>query len=452
MTRWRLAATGGLVAVTALALDALLLRSFEFLTWPSWPAPYGPGEELVRSWSGGYEKTRPEGRCTDGVTLVIVDGLRVDALAEMPALRSIGKMGGVSVLRAEFPTFSRVGYATMLTGAPPRMHGFLSNNNHRPSPIDSVADVARREGIRTRLLTAGHSWIPQMFPRAFDEVASLGVYEPSSHPYLDIIYLPEPDGTAHRFGGASAEYRAKVREVDGAIAGIASTIDLSRETIIVTSDHGHLDRGGHGGSEEVVVQVPLVEAGPGAVPGYDRLESVAAEIARLLGLPAHPRPPPEGAPFAPIGAGAAGLCGVGLALRSLLRGRGRDFAAAALGACVFAGLYAARGHPYSFSCVNDATETPRFALEVFALGLAGIFAGLAAAGFRRSYFAAALALAVASAAAAEAVAGPTAATALDHPRAAYLYDLALGFCVAAGAASLLAALAPFSRVAASADR
>lgn len=446
MTRRRLALVALAATIAAAALDVALLRSFEFITWPSWRAPYAPQEAVVREWNERVRGRADAARRSSGVTLIIIDGLRVDALAEMPALRTLAKVGRQSSLRVEFPSFSRVGYATMLTGAPPRVHGFLSNHNKRPSPIDSVADLARRGGIRTRLMTSGHVWIPQMFPQAFEEVSKLVEgYPAAKKPYLDIIYIDEPDDAGHRFGGASPQYRAKAREVDGLVAGILSGIDLSRETAIVVSDHGHLDRGGHGGSEEVVMHVPLVEAGPGIAAGDDgRLEWVAGEIARVLGLPAPPPPPAPATSRGAIAAAAAGIVVLALASQALLRARLRAILAAVVAAGAFAALYALR-HPFSFSCVNDARDIPRFAAEVYAIGLAGLLAGFTAGGFRRDFFPAALALAIACAAAAGGVSGPTAATALDHPQAAYLYDLALGFVASAGTASLLAAAFSFRR-------
>jgi hypothetical protein len=67
-------------------------------------------------------------------------------------------------------------------------------------------------------------------------------------------------------------------------------IDLARDTVIVTADHGHVAPGGHGGVEPEISRVPLVLAGNGIVPGataHDaRLIDVAPTVAALLGLPA----------------------------------------------------------------------------------------------------------------------------------------------------------------------
>jgi lysylphosphatidylglycerol synthetase-like protein (DUF2156 family) len=67
-------------------------------------------------------------------------------------------------------------------------------------------------------------------------------------------------------------------------------IDLARDAIVITADHGHTDRGGHGGREPDVRAVPLVLAGAGIVPGAQTagamLADVAPTVCALLGIPA----------------------------------------------------------------------------------------------------------------------------------------------------------------------
>jgi hypothetical protein len=78
--------------------------------------------------------------------------------------------------------------------------------------------------------------------------------------------------------------------VDRQLADIVAALDLGRDAIVVTADHGHLPSGGHGGGEREVVEVPLVLAGagvrPGATPRDAALLDVAPTVAALLGLPA----------------------------------------------------------------------------------------------------------------------------------------------------------------------
>ncbi len=71
----------------------------------------------------------------------------------------------------------------------------------------------------------------------------------------------------------------------------AGRLDLAQDTVLVCSDHGHIDLGGHGGPDAVVTQQPFVLAGAHVRPGvYEdaQMADVAPTLALLLGtnLPA----------------------------------------------------------------------------------------------------------------------------------------------------------------------
>ena len=51
------------------------------------------------------------------------------------------------------------------------------------------------------------------------------------------------------------------------LEAIGHALDLTRDTIVITSDHGHIDAGGHGGDETVVITEPFVLAGAGVKGG-----------------------------------------------------------------------------------------------------------------------------------------------------------------------------------------
>jgi hypothetical protein len=59
---------------------------------------------------------------------------------------------------------------------------------------------------------------------------------------------------------------------------------------VITADHGHTGRGGHGGLEPEVLAVPLILAGagvkPGATAGDAHLIDIAPTVSALLGIPA----------------------------------------------------------------------------------------------------------------------------------------------------------------------
>jgi hypothetical protein len=63
-------------------------------------------------------------------------------------------------------------------------------------------------------------------------------------------------------------------------------MDFEKDTLIVLSDHGQIDIGGHGGTEAVVLTEPFVAIGAGIIPGgtYEiQMADVAPTVAVLLG-------------------------------------------------------------------------------------------------------------------------------------------------------------------------
>src|SRR5262249_50529450 len=84
------------------------------------------------------------------------------------------------------------------------------------------------------------------------------------------------------------EFLAAAQKDDADLSRLVAQLDLDRDTLIITADHGHRDAGGHGGDEPECISVPLVAVGAGVSPGQfgpARLVDVAPTIAALLGLP-----------------------------------------------------------------------------------------------------------------------------------------------------------------------
>jgi hypothetical protein len=111
-------------------------------------------------------------------------------------------------------------------------------------------------------------------------------------PNLVIIHLLAPDVAAHQWGGASEQYLQVVRNADSQVARILAALDLNTAALFVTADHGHLDQGGHGGGEPIVLRVPFVSVGKGIRSGtypIASLTDLAPTAAVLLGtsIPAH---------------------------------------------------------------------------------------------------------------------------------------------------------------------
>ncbi len=262
---------------------------------------------------------------------IVFDGLRCDAAMSMPTLVGLREQGVGLVARVGQPSLSLPGWTAMLTGAWQEISGVTSNWYTGAPPIESVLSLAKRGGLRTALVG------DRVWQQLFGADADMGKYVqwqkalgagraipdgyivgPSDYtdkagvmgsdaqlleaaldfwtqqrPDLMVLHLSAADNSAHGYGGVSDEYHIATRSLDHALAAMLKHVDLGDTAVVVSSDHGHLDVGGHGGWEEVVLDSPLIMAGAGVRAdgqglGYsERVAQVdiAPTLCTLLGLP-----------------------------------------------------------------------------------------------------------------------------------------------------------------------
>lgn len=246
------------------------------------------------------------------VVVVVVDGLREDTSHEMPTFQRLRERGADLPSWTGLPSISRPGYATLGTGAYPEFSGVVTNWYDEPVRVDSVFARAQQAGLRTAMVSDYAGWailfgpsadLPVTIPRVDDTPAGLAqatetvgqearrILQQEDVSLLYVHFL-EVDDLGHDFGGTSPEYLEAALRVDGQIAALADTLDWSRDTLILTADHGMTARGhaggGHGGDEPECRRVPVVLVGRGIAPGsYPEggQADVAPTIAALLGLP-----------------------------------------------------------------------------------------------------------------------------------------------------------------------
>jgi hypothetical protein len=205
---------------------------------------------------------------------------------------------------------------------PPRDSGVRANRVLAPVAVDSAMDRVRAAGLRVAT-ASDFGMIATLFQRGtpsidgvrliddggrvappapigwpFDDArraASLDALGPviaelaaSDAAFVAVLVL-DVDRAGHA-AGVGAAYRAAAAAVDRTLRAALSGIDLAQDAVIVTADHGHVARGGHGGLEREVSRVPLVLAGAGiargAVARDPQLIDVAPTVAALLGVPA----------------------------------------------------------------------------------------------------------------------------------------------------------------------
>lgn len=286
-------------------------------------AGYGAQQLTAFSWDAvvhyrsPFSGPLPTGAAAAGlsprVVLVVLDGLRLDASRAMPTLNALRQQGADFTAWTGEPSLSYPGWTLIVSGATQEVSGVTTNWYEGRVPVDHLFASARRAGRGTgaagspgwgilfggtldrRVLVSDPPDYrdPEGAHRTSASVTAGALQLLASDLPLVLVHLPSVDILGHGFGGASAPYAEAVRRADGHLAEIRAAVDLAATTLIVTSDHGHIDRGGHGGWEPVVKQVPLVLAGAGirrGVRGGDvRQADIAPTMAALLGLsiPAH---------------------------------------------------------------------------------------------------------------------------------------------------------------------
>ena len=129
-------------------------------------------------------------------------------------------------------------------------------------------------------------------------VAAAVRYVRDEDPDAAFVYIGNPDVAAHDHGARSAEYYASIEMADAQVGDLVRAI-RSRPTyqdenwlILVSTDHGHRDEGGHGGTSPEETTVFYLASGPaaarGRVGGHPNLVDVAVTALAHLGVEPDP--------------------------------------------------------------------------------------------------------------------------------------------------------------------
>ena len=250
---------------------------------------------------------------TRRVVFVLIDGLREDTSLDeqtMPVLNRLRKQGAWATMRSRPPSFSAPGYTVLMSGGWPDISdGPPLNPASEPIPAwtqDNLFSAAKRTGLETAV--SAYFWFESFIP---EEAVSAGYFTIGDDQHADrqvvdaalpwlkdggyqlvLIHIDQLDYAGHHEGGpGDPRWNEAARRADGLLGEILATLDLSRDTLLVCSDHGHIDQGGHGGQESVVLTEPFVLVGAGVRPGHYgeiQMVDVAPTLALLLGanLPA----------------------------------------------------------------------------------------------------------------------------------------------------------------------
>jgi predicted AlkP superfamily pyrophosphatase or phosphodiesterase len=245
------------------------------------------------------------------VCLIGIDGVSAQiALRErrMPHLVGLADAGRLHDMQIQIPTLSGPSWSTILTGATYAEHG-ISDNSFVGNKLAAHPDLLSRAFYAdqsTRTFAAA-GWPPLVdadglgpiiHERREQKVAGrhhvvVRDGETYGYSYVDaqvmaqsrwvlvnegpevsFIYFCSADEAGHLFGARSAEYDAALLQVDSHLKTLTDSIRTRVEVlgedwlVVITTDHGHRDSGGHGGGSPEERQSFVVTYGFGA-PAVD---------------------------------------------------------------------------------------------------------------------------------------------------------------------------------------
>jgi hypothetical protein len=225
-------------------------------------------------------------------TLVVLDGLGHEEAIRMPTVARLQAHGQCRLTDVGSLPMSRPVYAVLSTGLEADRTGIRDNDDPSPLAIGSLWHNARASGLRVAAISE-LSWWRELFPGGFDTYELAGqdrnyfTLAPAGD--LRLIHPLYIDEAGHEFGAGSPQYHEAVARADRELDGYLDTLDLAQDLVVVTADHGHSLRGGHGGVQDRVAHVITCLAGrgvrPRATPGPLRSTSIAPALTLLLGLP-----------------------------------------------------------------------------------------------------------------------------------------------------------------------
>lgn len=262
------------------------------------------------------------------VLLIGLDGVRPDVMAQAatPHLDSLAARGAYTDrARTGDPTVSGPSWSSMLTGVWPEKHGVLGNefsaNRYGEYP-DFLTRLERTDSafgtyavvdwppLGTTadggpLLTAEIDRLDvvdgdTLGYRVADSLSVLAALTALGREDLDaaFVYLGDIDVVGHEFGSLSGEYRAAIEWADARVGELLAALrrrpSYTREDwlVLVATDHGRTDAGGHGGTSDAERTIFFLASGPSVEPGAPAgdvgIVDVAVTALTHLGVAIHP--------------------------------------------------------------------------------------------------------------------------------------------------------------------
>jgi hypothetical protein len=241
--------------------------------------------------------------------IILVDGLRDDTSHDeelMPYLAALREKGAWATMHSRPPSYSQPGYSTLMIGAWPDINDGPALNEDLDKiqywTQDNLFTAVHRAGGRTAI--AANNTFEKLIPppdlndsffveecnQAGDDLIfnqALPWVKAGGQSLL-LIHLCQVDDAGDYLGGPKSKAWADAAtRVDAMIQMIGAQLDFTADTLMIVSDHGQIDAGGHGGPEAANLVEPFILAGAGVWPGYFgnmEMVDVAPTAAAILGV------------------------------------------------------------------------------------------------------------------------------------------------------------------------
>jgi hypothetical protein len=252
---------------------------------------------------------------TDQVLILFVDGLRYDKMVEAntPNIDRIRNNGTTfSNYHAILPSYSMVNYAAFSTGSTTNMTNVFANGYNGKLSLPTLFSLIN--DLNKSLIAGGNSWFKflgddadvsvqvEVEYHSYNEGAKIRdaalATIPGNFSQIQFVGFDDVDAAGHAFGAASNEYIEIIEKIDSYIGEILDLYgalnQLNNTTIVLFSDHGHDDIGGHGGESFDETHGTFVLAGKG-IANWNIISNeiahtnfVTPTLLAMLGLPLAP--------------------------------------------------------------------------------------------------------------------------------------------------------------------
>ena len=238
--------------------------------------------------------------------VILVDGMRPDALENIPQAQSMIKKSMYTMCaKTVMPSVTLPCHVSLFHSVDPARHG-TTTNTYAPQvrPVRGLCEVLSANGKKCAFF---YNWeelrdLSRPASLAFSYFCSGGSFGydkanrmvtdaaieclTGTHMDFAFLYLGYPDAAGHQYGWMSPEY---IKSLESSWEDIERIVRVLPDdyTVIITADHGGHDRS-HGTDMPEDMTIPLILKGKDFAPGKEietaDIKDIAPTVTNLLGI------------------------------------------------------------------------------------------------------------------------------------------------------------------------